>query len=106
MRPAFTSSQYTSPNHTEANTAWQAIQPGHGVVAVSHEWAAQRQLPATMDLPMDSNMSVYVIEGYHALHCIVRIALPFHSAQTDNLSLENASYYISRAPCRKDFDCS
>ena len=71
MRPAFTSSQYTSPNHTEANAAWKAIQPGHGVVAVEHDWAAQRQLPTTMDLPSNPNMSVYVIEGYHALHCIV-----------------------------------
>ena len=50
---------------------WNDILPAHGIVAVDHAWAVERQMPATMSLPSDSSKGVYIIDAYHQLHCLV-----------------------------------
>ena len=62
---------YMSENETEAAQAWSAIEPGHGVVALDPQWAAINSLPATKAHPIDSDKAVYIIEAYHAIHCLV-----------------------------------
>lgn len=60
-----------SENETEAAQAWSAIEPGHGVVALDPQWAALNGLPATKAHPINSNKAVYIVEAYHAIHCLV-----------------------------------
>ena len=55
---------------------WDKVLPAHGIVAVDHQWAAERQMPATMSLPSDSSKGVYIIDAYHQLHCLVRVPRP------------------------------
>ena len=55
---------------------WDNVLPAHGVVAVDHQWATERQMPATMSLPSDPSKGVYIIDAYHQLHCLVRIPRP------------------------------
>lgn len=52
---------------------WDNILPAHGIVAVDHQWAAERQMPATMNLPSDPSKGVYIIDAYHQLHCLVSV---------------------------------
>jgi len=60
------------PNEQPAVEAlWDNITPAHGIVAVEHRWAAERQLPATISLPSDPSKGVYIIVAYHQMHCLV-----------------------------------
>lgn len=62
-------------NQTEADQAWDAINTGHGVVAVDKSWAKQRGLLPSRDYKPDRSKSVYTVATYHPLHCLVCSAL-------------------------------
>ena len=67
-------SNYSSPDPRDAEKvaeAWEAIIPDHGIVAVDHQWAAQRLLPASQDFSGDPSKGLYLLEAYHQMHCIV-----------------------------------
>ncbi|KAM0798338.1 hypothetical protein BDR22DRAFT_780321, partial [Usnea florida] len=57
---------------------WEKVLPAHGIVAVDHQWAAERQMPATMSLPSDSSKGVYIIDAYHQLHCLTIVRKTFY----------------------------
>lgn len=64
-------SAFDSPNETIAAAAWEGIEAGHGDVVVDPEWAARQGLPPSAEHPYMPGKSVYVIEAYHAMHCLV-----------------------------------
>ncbi|KAL5116625.1 hypothetical protein ACEQ8H_005503 [Pleosporales sp. CAS-2024a] len=56
---------------SEANAAWNAILAGHGVIAVEPEYIAAKNLPPSLQLHTGNGKKhAYVIEAYHAIHCI------------------------------------
>jgi len=69
-RKIYLPTKYSSDNRTEADDAWESINPGYGVVAVDKKWAAERNLVDTIEFPGNSEQSMYVIEAYHAIHCL------------------------------------
>ncbi len=70
--------RYMSQNKTEADAAWDAILPGHGLFAVAPEWAAERTLRGTMRLKTNASQVVYGLDAYHSLHCIVGSKCSIH----------------------------
>jgi hypothetical protein len=70
-RTIYIPSAYMSENDTEADLTWDFISPGFGVVAVTREYAEQLALPETLVWREDPNKRVYVVEAYHAIHCVV-----------------------------------
>ena len=70
-KPFLWRTDYNSDNATLSDTLWQALHPAHGVIAMPKTWAVSKQLPTSMDLPSDSSKSVYILEAYHHLHCLV-----------------------------------
>lgn len=70
-RRVYQHSKYLSENETEASLAWDSILAGHGVIAVDPKYALQKSLPKTKELPESGGKLVYVIEAYHAIHCVV-----------------------------------
>lgn len=57
-----------------ADDLWDQIIPSHGLIAVDRKWAAERHWPESMYLPKDPHgreKGVYLLEGYHLLHCLV-----------------------------------
>lgn len=51
---------------------WAAIKPSHGFIAVDEEWALSRNWPPTTRYPgSDPPKGVYLLEGYHQIHCLV-----------------------------------
>lgn len=63
--------EYSSSNLTLADDLWKNLRPAFGTVALDHEWAAMRQLPKAQDFPADTTKGLYIIDGYHQLHCLV-----------------------------------
>lgn len=58
-------------NLTATSLAWEALSGDPGVVALSDEFVAAKQLPVAMRYPWDSSKGVYLLQGFHNLHCIV-----------------------------------
>lgn len=63
---------YTSHNSTVKDQAWEAVNVGHGPVAIDTKLAQSRGLPPTRLWKPDRTKSVYLVAAYHALHCLVR----------------------------------
>lgn len=55
----------------ETQQLWNDINYSHGTIAVDNSWAKEQNWPDAMQLPSDSTKSVYLLEGYHLLHCVV-----------------------------------
>ncbi|ERF70771.1 hypothetical protein EPUS_09484 [Endocarpon pusillum Z07020] len=69
----------THQNQTTAvDAAWEALQPTHGIVAVDSQWADERQLLPSMELPGDTSKRVYILEAYHMLHCLKILRKTFY----------------------------
>ena len=65
-------SDYSDPHDSEAvDQRWLEILPAHGIVAVNQQWVADKQLPKSLEHPQDPSKSVYIIDAYHQLHCLV-----------------------------------
>ena len=84
---------YLSPNKTAQEIAWKQIdEDGHeGVIALSATDAQSRGLLPAQRWPWDKSKSIYIINGYHQLHCVVSLiqdprlhALDLPPKQTDN----------------------
>lgn len=67
------SSIYTSANYTEADLAWDAINHDSGIVAVPKDWATAKGLPLGSTFPWDNSKSIYFVNAYHGLHCLVSL---------------------------------
>jgi hypothetical protein len=54
-------------------------------VAIEPQYALEKGLPDTVALPHSDGKLTYVIEAYHAIHCVVRIMLPVLGRSMVNL---------------------
>ncbi|EAT84094.1 hypothetical protein HBI56_059040 [Parastagonospora nodorum] len=72
-RTIYQHSKYISSDEEEASKAWDAILPGHGVVAIEPEYARSKKLPETVILPDSGGKLTFVIEAYHAIHCVTNL---------------------------------
>jgi hypothetical protein len=68
---------YSSNNVTIQNQLWNDINVDYGVVALSDEWVAQHELRSAQRFPWDSSKGIYILHGFHNLHClkIIHISL-------------------------------
>lgn len=97
-RTIYQHSKYVSSDEDEASEAWESILAGHGVVAIEPEYAAAKSLPNTVVLPNSGGKLTYVIEAYHAIHCIVRIpsvtASLFHTDNSSRLAFASTTWLL------------
>ena len=63
--------EYSDVNSTEAQQLWDDINYSHGIIAVDYKVAESQNWPDAMRSPGDPSKKVYLLEGYHLLHCIV-----------------------------------
>lgn len=58
-------------NLTATSLAWDKLSGDEGVVALTDEYTTAMNLPLGIRYPWDSSKSVYLLQGYHNLHCLV-----------------------------------
>ena len=58
-------------NQTEADVLWNKISVDAGAVALTNSYASSKGLPAAQKFPWDSDKGLYLLNGYHNLHCLV-----------------------------------
>lgn len=61
---------YASSNASIQDQLWHDINIDHGVVALSDEWAARHNLRTAQRFPWDQTKGIYILHGYHNLHCL------------------------------------
>lgn len=63
-------------NQTASNELWDKISSSHGLIAVDHQSAKEKQWLESMPVPGDEGKGLYLLESYHQLHCLVSSRLP------------------------------
>lgn len=67
-----TYTNYSSNDISIANKAWNQYTI-NGFVALPHAWATNKQWPKARDMPGDTDKGIYVVDGFHQLHCLMSI---------------------------------
>ena len=75
MRPFMINTDWSSKNTTRADELWKDLAPNVGMVAIDNDVSRNMDLYSTEPFPWDSSKGVYMLEGYHSLHCLVRLYL-------------------------------
>ena len=65
-----TLTEYSSDDLSTANAAWAKFVV-NGFVALPQSWVADSQWPAAREMPGDEEKGIYVVDGFHQLHCVV-----------------------------------
>ncbi|KAL9108291.1 MAG: hypothetical protein Q9227_006888 [Pyrenula ochraceoflavens] len=70
--PYTESSIYTSHNHTAQSIAWWDLENSiyTGIVRLPDSYTTSKSLITTQRWPWDPSYGIYVLNGYHQLHCI------------------------------------
>lgn len=69
---------YASANESERNNvdaAWDAFDWTFGLVGIPLDQARQAGIPETHPMQEDSSKGVFLVQGYHLLHCVVSTAI-------------------------------
>ena len=66
---------YTSHNRTVADEAWRSphLITYTGLVALSDDWVRRKNLPDAQRFPWDKSKGLYILNGFHNMHCLVSI---------------------------------
>ena len=85
MLPWTDTTDYTSKNLTLADEMFKTLSADEGVIALPIEWAKEKGLPISTGLfPWDKNKRMYVVNGYHSIHCIVRPITSYQPSLSNN----------------------
>lgn len=71
MKPLDLLSGHVSSNFTIANNHWGAFNHERGWVELSHAYAQQRDMSPGLYLPDNPRMGLFILDGYHQMHCLV-----------------------------------
>ena len=67
---------YSDPeNQDHADALWDSIDFDAGIVALSDDYAKEKNLPIAQRFPWDLTKGIYLLNGHHHLHCLVRYCL-------------------------------
>ena len=55
---------------------WDQINFDAGVIYISSDHADSMGLPQSQSFPWDPKLQIYLLNGYHDLHCLVSFAGP------------------------------
>ncbi|MCJ1401881.1 hypothetical protein MMC11_005098 [Xylographa trunciseda] len=64
---------FDSGNQTVSDEAWRSpeLVPETGLVAMPNDWVFSKGLPEAQRFPWDKSKGLYVLNGFHNMHCLV-----------------------------------
>ena len=74
--PWLSNSSFYGVEEEIADKNWENIDINNGSIALSDKYAEVMGLPLSQRFPWDSSKGLYVLNGYHSMHCLVRANLP------------------------------
>ena len=66
---------YNGDDEALADKLWDELgaEVDVGLLAIPNTWALAKQLPKAQPFPWDVEKSIYLMNGHHNLHCLVRV---------------------------------
>ena len=58
----------------DADRAWDSISIDNGSIALDPAYVQKMGLPHAQPFPWDATKGIYLLNGYHSMHCLVRVA--------------------------------
>ena len=73
--PFTSKNEYISSNRTIQDEAWKSARlvPDQGLVALTDDYVRSKGLPTAQRFPWDKSKGLYILNGFHDMHCLVRI---------------------------------
>ena len=65
-------SPYYGENDTVADLLWEDISIDNGTVALKDTYIDKMGLPVSQRFPWDQQKGLYLLNGFHSMHCLVR----------------------------------
>ncbi|KAK2879393.1 hypothetical protein FQN49_000911 [Arthroderma sp. PD_2] len=66
----YQSTEFVSENASDVAHLWEELSGDPGVVALPQKFVAEKSLPHAMRFPWDTDKGVYLLQGFHNLHCL------------------------------------
>ena len=77
VEPYYRETPYSdNDNASLAASLWHAIDIDSGVIALSDDYVASKGLLTAQRFPWDAKKGIYIVHGYHNLHCLVKPFTP------------------------------
>ena len=67
---------FNSPNRSLADAAWSSWVVDPGIVALPNDWVKGKMLPQAQHWPWDEDKGLYLLQGFHNMHCLVSAPKP------------------------------
>ena len=64
---------FNNPNRSISDAAWDDWIVDPGIVALPNNWVKGKMLPQAQHWPWDEDKGLYLLQGFHNIHCLVRI---------------------------------
>jgi len=68
--PWVESTEFSSGSFLESNEHWESISFDEGIIALDNDYVKSKGLPSSVVFPWDTSKSMYLVNGFHSLHCI------------------------------------
>ena len=69
--PYYKETSYSDSNNSIAASLWHGINIDDGVIALSDDYVTSKGLRPAQRFPWDATKGIYILHGYHNLHCLV-----------------------------------
>ena len=83
-------------NDSLAATLWHDIDIDSGVIALSDDYVASKNLPPAQRFPWDYTKGIYIVHGYHNLHCLVHEISLLNTHSILTLATRKLSIFLYR----------
>lgn len=115
--PITWNSEYATTNLTEASEIWNGINYDDGIIAIPYTLIDKMGLHRAQKHPWDPNYGVYLINGYHQIHCLVIIIIPVlpldmlmycrltYTALSENMNLVSSRHFRCIMYCTVLMQC-
>ncbi|RYO87810.1 hypothetical protein DL764_008804 [Monosporascus ibericus] len=99
--------EYTGKNITVVEELWEKLSGDPGVVALPQHYVKEKQLPHAYRFPWDDDKGVYLLQGFHNLHCLrtlFRYVMYAERGLPQHIALEHALHCLDQL--RQDVVCN
>lgn len=86
---------FNSPNRSLADAAWLSWVIDPGIVALPNDWVNGKMLPQAQHWPWDEDKGLYLLQGFHNMHCLVSAPKPLLLQVLDLTCFSDSSARLS-----------
>ncbi|XWX00532.1 hypothetical protein V2A60_008552 [Cordyceps javanica] len=95
----YPATEYTGDNLTQVTALWEELSGDPGVVALPEAYVKQTRLPHALRFPWDEDKGVYLLQGFHDLHCLrtlFRYVMYTELKQPQHIALSHALHCLDQ----------